>query len=242
MELFYKVRATKLEREIGMIERQVHCADAIEWLRTQETLSQCSLIASLPDISEFHGYTLARWKEWFVETAKLVLSRCPDEGVTLFFQSDIKVDGVWVDKGYLCQKAAESLGHEELFHKVLCRFAPGTRTFGRPAYSHLLAFSKGVKVDSSKSTADVVPDLGDKIWERGMGLEACLIATEFIKTQTQTKTVVNPFCGQGSVLAVANALELNAIGIERSPKRVEFAKALQVDLKEKKWLATSIPK
>lgn len=231
-----------MEREINMNERLVYSADAIEWLKRQETLSGCSFVASLPDISEFHGYTLSRWKDWFVDTAKLILSRCPDDGVTIFFQSDIKVDGVWVDKGYLCQKAAESMGNEELFHKILCRFTPGTRTFGRPSYSHLLAFSKGIKADASKSSPDVIPDLGEKIWERGMGIEACFIAAEFIREHTKTMTVVNPFCGQGSMLAVANAFGLGAIGIERSPKRVEFAKNLQVDFKEKKWIATSIPK
>jgi len=217
------------------VERQVYLEDAIDWLKKQKNLSACSFVASLPDISEFHGYTLERYRDWFLDTAKLVLSVCPDDGVTLFFQSDIKLDGVWVDKGYLCQKAAESLGHAELFHKILCRFAPGTRTFGRPSYSHLLAFSKNIKADTSRSTPDVVPDIGEKVWERGMGLEACLIAGEFIQTQTAMRTVVNPFCGQGSMLAVANALGMNAIGIERSPKRVEIAKTLQVDLQEKRW-------
>ncbi len=190
--------------------------------------SSSSLVASLPDISEFSGTPLKEWKEWFTTTAALILSRCPDDGVSIFYQSDIKVDGTWVDKSYLCQKAAEAQGHELLWHKLICRVPPGTTTFGRPAYSHLLCFSKGVKATADKSTPDVLPELGDKVWERGMGLNACLLAARFIAEQTVTRKVVNPFCGQGSMLAAANHYGLEAMGIERSPKRAERARTLEI--------------
>jgi hypothetical protein len=189
----------------------------------------------MPDISEFPGYTLNDWKAWFIKTASLVMSRCPDDGVTIFYQSDVKIDGAWVDKGYLCQKAAESLGQELLWHKIICRSPAGIATFGRPAYSHMLCFSKSLRVDIAKSTPDVLPDLGEKTWQRGMGLEACMLAAKFIADQTPTTTVINPFCGEGSMLAVANAYNLSAIGIERSPKRAAKAQVLQMDLKAKRF-------
>lgn len=217
--------------------RLVHCDDALVWLENSPILEGCSLVASMPDISEFHGYTLVAWKEWFINTAKLVLSRTPDEGVTIFYQSDIKVDGVWVDKGYLVQKAAEVLGHELIWHKIVCRIEPGKRSFGRPAYSHILCFSKGFRMlDLSKSTPDVIPEIGEKTWERGMGLEACVMIGKFIAEQTTTKTLVHPFCGQGSMIAMANAFGLNAIGVERSPKRAETARTLSVSPSLQKFL------
>jgi hypothetical protein len=217
--------------------RVVHCEDALVWLEKSPVLDGCSLIASMPDISEFHGYTLAAWKDWFFQTAKLVLARTPDEGVTIFYQSDIKVDGVWVDKGYICQKAAEALGHELLWHKIVCRIQPGKCTFGRPAYSHVLCFSKGVRLhDLGNSTPDVIPETGDKTWERGMGLEVCLMIGKFIAEHTTTKTLVHPFCGQGAMLAVANGLGLAGIGIERSPKRAELARILTVNEEWEKFL------
>jgi hypothetical protein len=217
--------------------RIVHCDDALVWLLNSPVLDGCSLVASMPDISEFHGHTLSAWKDWFVKTASLVLSRTPDEGVTVFYQSDIKVDGAWVDKGYLCQKAAEALGHELLWHKVVCRVQPGKVTFGRPAYSHVLCFSKGVRIhDLGNSTADVIPQIGEKTWERGMGLEACLLIGKFILENTNTKTLVHPFCGQGAMLAVANRLGLKGIGIERSAKRAEMARVLTVNDEWKKFL------
>ena len=211
------------------------CEDAIAWLANLETPVGASFVASMPDISEFPGYSLSDWKEWFVKAATLILARTPDDGVTIFYQSDIKVDGTWVDKGYLCQKAAESLGHELLWHKIICRSPAGIATFGRPAYSHMLCFSKTLRVDVAKSTADVVPDLGEKTWQRGMGLEACLMAAKFIKEQTTSTTLINPFCGEGSMLAAANAYELNALGVERSPKRAEKARTLNLVKDKKNW-------
>lgn len=218
-----------------MNKRSVFCEDAIQWLETREAQLDSSLVSSMPDISEFPGYSLADWKNWFVNTASLILSKTTPEGVTIFYQSDIKFEGTWVDKGYLCQKAAEALGHELLWHKVICRSPAGIATFGRPAYSHMLCFSKNLRVDISKSTPDVIPDLGDKTWQRGMGLEACLMAAKFIAEQTTSKTIINPFCGEGSMLAAATVYELEGIGIERSPKRAEKARRLELKKEKSEW-------
>lgn len=218
-----------------MSVREVYCQDAIEWLGQQQVIPESSYLASLPDISEFPQYSLSDWKKWFKETSELILKKTPDHGVTIFFQSDIKHDGQWVDKGYLCQSAAEDLGHKLLWHKIICRAPAGVATFGRPSYSHILCFSKALTLDMAKSTADVLQDLGEKTWQRGMGVEACLMIGKFLSEQTPTKTLINPFCGEGSMLATANAFNLNAIGIERSPKRAEKAKALTLNLTQKSW-------
>ncbi len=218
-----------------MAQRIVHCEDAIKWLGNSDVLSNCSLVASLPDISEFPSFSLEEWQVWFKATALLIMSRCPPDGVTIFFQSDIKHEGRWIDKGYLCQKAAEEAGHHLLWHKIICRAPAGVATFGKPSYSHLLCFSKEVSASIDKSTADVIP-MGDKVWQRGMGLEACLIASRFIAEQTNSNTVVNPFCGQGSMLAAANRMKLEAIGIERSPKRAEKARLVDISHDGKSWI------
>lgn len=215
--------------------RLVHCDDAIAWLNNFSETSGHSFLGSLPDISEFSGYSLEQWKNWFQTCAELILTKTSPEGVTIFFQSDIKHEGLWVDKAFIIQKAAEKLNHNLLFHKIFCRAQPGTIMFGRPAYSHMLAFSRTVVPDLAKSTADVIPELGEKTWIRGMGLEASLMASEFVMKHTSTRTLVNPFCGEGSVLAAANFAGLNAIGIERSPKRVEKARLLQVSADGRSW-------
>jgi hypothetical protein len=44
--------------------------------------------------------------------------------------------------------------------------------------------------------------------------------------------VVDPFCGVGTVLAVANALGLDALGVEKNRKRAEQARELVVRVTE----------
>jgi hypothetical protein len=219
-----------------MNQREVFTEDALQWLRLQGSFEDCSFITSLPDISEFPEFSLNEWQDWFIQTSKLILSCTPGTGVTIFYQSDIKYNGAWIDKGYLCQKAAESLGHKLLWHKIVCRTPAGIATFGRPSFSHMLCFSRGLTVDVAKSTADVIPDIGDKTWQRGMGLEACMVAAKFVAEQTSSKTLVNPFCGEGSMLAAANALGLHSIGIEKSQKRAKKARILKLDTEKRRWI------
>jgi len=209
-------------------QRTIHHADAIEWLKAQPVLEGASFVTSMPDFSEFNKLTLDEWKAWFTDTAALVLSRCPDDGVVIFYQRDGKRNGTWIDKGYLVQKASERTGHAQLWHKIVCRARAGSSTFGQPGFSHLLCFSKGVRPEIATSTPDVLPLAGEQTWTRGMGLLACEAACRFILEQTTTRTVVDPFCGHGTVLAVANELGLDAIGVEKGRKRAEKAQALQV--------------
>lgn len=217
--------------------RKVFCEDALVWLNNHTPEKGESFLASLPDISEFPKHSLSEWKDWFISTAAVIIDKTHEDGVTLFYQSDIKHEGCWVDKSFLIMKAAEQLQSELLFHKIICRTKPGIITFGRPAYSHLIAFSKKVRLPNSHgSLPDVVPDIGDKTWQRGMGLSACLGVAEFLAKETSTSTLINPFCGEGSMLAAANARGLNAIGIERSPKRAEKAMLLTLSEDETKWI------
>ena len=161
-----------------------------------------------------------------MRAACLVLSKCPDDGVVIFYQTDLKKVGVWVDKAFMCQKAAELSGQALIAHKIVCRGEVGNPSFGRPGYSHLLAFSKNVRPAIALSTADILPKAGQVTWTRGMGSEACKAACRFIQLHTQSHTIVDPFCGHGTVLTIANSMGLHAIGIEIGGNRVRKARAL----------------
>ncbi len=212
------------------MSRVIVCGDGVKWLRDTKFAADWSVVTSLPDTSEIASLSFGEWKKWFVETAGLICSRVDASSVAVFFQTDIKRDGRWVDKAFLVQKGAEAAGLSCLWHKIVCRAAPGTTTFGRPSYAHLLAFSKNVQAEPARSLPDVLPALGEMTWARAMGVSACELACRFLKTQTATKTVVDPFCGLGTALAVANVMGMDAIGVELSPKRARKAETLQVDL------------
>src|SRR5437868_4679878 len=121
--------------------RVVHRADALTWLRAQGRLVGSSVVTSLPDVSEVR-LGLDAWRGWFVEAAALCMESVPEEGVAIFFQSDIRKGGVWIDKSALVARGAEQAGLELLFHKIVCRLPPGTPTFGRASYAHLLGYGR----------------------------------------------------------------------------------------------------
>lgn len=210
--------------------RLVVQGDALLWLNEHAAQPGDAVVTSLPDVSELPllGPGLDGWKSWFIAAAARVMA-WPQPGMpTLFFQSDVRHQGHWVDKSYLVQQAAERAGALLIFHKIVCRKPPGTLTQGRASYSHLLAFTVGEQLIPKKPSADVLPDAGDMPWSRAMGTRACEAACRFLLDETKTRRVVDPFCGKGTVLAMANALGLDALGVELSAKRCRAAQKLSV--------------
>jgi len=184
------------------------------------------VVTSLPDLSEVPALGFDGWREWFVEAAALACRAVADEAVAILYQTDVKRDGRWVDKAHLAELGADRAGSALLFHRVVCRVAPGVITFGRPAFAHLLGFSRALRVPPSASTADVIVRPGAMTWARAMPREACEAVARFLLGRTRCRTVIDPFCGAGTMLAVANAHGLDAVGVERSPKRAARARRL----------------
>lgn len=193
-------------------------------------LDGASVITSLPDLSEVPALGMEGWRLWFEEAAALTMGSVSPEGVAIFFQSDIKRDGLWLDKGAMVARSAERAGMGLLFHKIVCRKPAGTVTFGRASYSHMLGFSRSLRPPLRRATADVLPDAGFMPGSKSMGVKACLDACRFVLAETATRTIVDPFCGWGTVLAVANAVGLDAVGVDLSVRMCRKARQLKVDI------------
>lgn len=218
--------------------REIHCADAISWMERRGVIAGACAITSLPDVSELR-LPLATWRTWFIRAVRLTLHSVPDASAAIFFQSDIKRDGRWIDKGALVIRAAEDAGAHVLFHKVICRREPGMLTRGRPGYTHLIAVSRAMACPDELPIPDVIVDAGRSPWVRAMGIRAAGHAVCFARDHVGATTIFDPFCGVGTVLAVANALGLGAIGVERSTRRSEQARVLRVNKGELQAVAWS---
>ena len=63
-----------------------------------------------------------------------------------------------------------------------------------------------------------------------MGVDACRLACRFLREESSTTLVVDPFCGHGPALAVANHYGFDALGVELSTRKVKAARRLTLDL------------
>jgi hypothetical protein len=209
--------------------RTIHHADAIAWLAGAGVLPGAAIVTSIPDVSEV-GLSLAQWRPWFIDAARACVRALEDHQVALFFQTDIKKGGVWIDKSMLILRALEEEGSALLFRKVVCRKPPGTVSLGRPAYTHLLCASRALRPRTPPAIPDVLTDPGPQVWTRAMGVRAAAVAVRYAKQHAHATSVVDPFCGHGTIPAVANALGLDAVGVELNRKRCAIARALTLTL------------
>lgn len=207
--------------------REVHCADAILWMQNRGRIAGACAVTSLPDVSEVN-LTLPKWRDWFLNAVRLVVDAVPDESAALFFQSDIKCEGIWIDKGAMVIRAAEDAGARVLYHKIVSRREPGQLTYGRPGYTHLIAVSRAMTCPDVLPIPDIIVDAGPSLWVRAMGIRAAAHAVRFARDHVGARLIFDPFCGVGTVLAVANALGLDALGVEKSKKRCEQSQTLTV--------------
>lgn len=198
--------------------------DGLAWMRAQPAACGTSVITSLPDVSELPELGFDGWQRWFVAAARAVLRWVPANGMAIFYQSDVLHEQVWVSKSHLVMQAADAEAARLAWHKIVCRRPAGTSTWGRASYSHMLCFTRGEVPALQAASADVLPDAGPSAWARGMGHAACEVACRYLQKHTQTRCIVDPFCGRGSVLAVAHALGFEVIGVELSKKRCRAAR------------------
>jgi hypothetical protein len=89
----------------------------------------------------------------------------------------------------------------------------------------MMAFSRMLR--AGKATPDVI-EQGDTVYKNGMGINAALIAIRFAIQTAQAQVIYDPFCGRGTVLAVANALGCNSIGFDIDEDQCAHARVLQV--------------
>jgi len=189
------------------------------------------VVSSIPDISET-GLGETAWLSFFTGSAAQCLRLVDDGGLVILFQTDTRKGGVWRDKSGLITHAVVEAGGVLLARKVICRIPAGKTSTSRAAYSHLLVYGRR---PLDQTFPDVVPDVilnpGPLTWTRGVGLDAARAAFRFLRRHSpDTTTVVDPYCGEGMLLAVANEAGFDAVGVERHTKRAERARVLKTNL------------
>ena len=202
------------------MSKEIICADAVEWMKTANVRG--AVVTSLPDPEEI-GATIAEWSMWFVNAAAMAMSMTAPGAPAVFYQTDRKHGGVLYSKSGLLIEAANKAGHNLLWHKIVLRRRVGATDLHRPGFTHLMAFSKNGK--PGKATPDVM-ERGDMIYPNATGMTPAMFAVRF--AGERNKTIIDPFCGRGTIPAVADALGFNAVGVDIDPQQCSKAASLRL--------------
>lgn len=206
------------EDMFGNNRREVITGDANEWFLKNP--GQRAIITSLPDMEEI-GATYDEWIAWLESTIKNLIDALDQKkSIAFFYQTDRKYKGRIIDKKAIIASIFRAHGFQCVVSKIILKQKPGTVNLYRPTFTNLFAFSRNVK--SGRSTPDCI-FAGRMIYKNAMGFDACRLAVEFIRAKNITDTIVDPFCGRGSVLRIANDLGFNAVGVDIDRAQTERA-------------------
>lgn len=201
--------------------RKILNMDAIGWLETHSDVG--AIVTGLPDSDELQ-WPMEQWRAWFSRALQLCMRAASPHACAIFCQTDRKHDGHLVSKCHLMLDAAEAVHLRLLWHKIVLRRKVGGRDLYRPTYMHLMAFSNSMSAGAA--TTDVMQG-GKMIYANAMGLNAATFAVRFAASKG-IGMIVDPFCGRGTVPAVANALGLDAVGVDIDAQQCAAATALQL--------------
>lgn len=202
-------------------KRVIHCQDAIPWLEKQQGVD--AIVTSIPEMDEL-DMTRTEYIPFFRSTARRCLEAVKETGYCIFLQTDRKQNG-WVDKSYLITGEAEELGMRLLWHKIALRVEVGKTDLYRPGYSHMLCYSKKGKIGIPM--ADVVYR-GEVTYPNAFGIDAVRHVVGYLKKQG-VKSITDPFVGSGTVVAIANAMGMDAIGVDIDKAQCEKARKLVLE-------------
>jgi hypothetical protein len=213
--------------------REVYCEDALQWL--PKNRGRGAIITSLPDLEEI-GFKITAQSDiyeyinWFWAATRECLEFLPKGVPAVFLQTDRKGNGKTLSKFSLLYTESP-LNYTEsplsefslLFHKIVLRTGVGKVDLYRPTYSHLIAIGDKT-CKPGKATPDVIEN-GGVVYKNGFPLNAARLAVNFMVGKTNT--IIDPFCGRGTILAVANELGFNSIGVDIDETQCIYARNLK---------------
>ncbi len=203
-------------------KRTVICGDSLTLLYKKEFKNQKCIITSLPDPEEI-GIVISDYTLWICETCNALIESMNDDGVIFFYQTNRKYKGKVIDKNFLITNMFQQSNFNKIFEKIVLRQEPEIINRYRPTYTNLFAFSH--TQTAGQPTADVIY-AGEMLYKNAMGMNAIKVCMDYVGIHYENPTVFDPFCGQGSVLKVANQYGFDAIGIDIDPEQCKIAKTI----------------
>lgn len=204
-------------------QRVVECMDAVPLLWASGPDRWPAIVTSLPDAAEIDmAPASVGYARWLRGAASACFHAAP---IVVFYQTDRRADQQWLSKAQLILDAARGAAMPLRWHKIVLRRPPNVTDLRRPGYSHMLAFSR--RPVPYVPAPDVVGPSG-MVYENGMDVAATHLAMRWVAGAAAS--VCDPFCGHGTVLALANQMGMDAFGIDNDPAQVEIARTIVVSV------------
>lgn len=200
--------------------KQIICADALKWL--PEQCPPCAIITSLP-LEKETGIEQPGFDAWYRHALMLCMRAVAPGVPCIIYQTDTRSEGQLFSKSAVIIATARSIGLRVLWHKIVLRRGVGLIDIHRPGYSHLIAIG-----DRNCKPGTASPDVmarGPMLYPNAMGLIPAVFAVDFAACG---KPIVDPFCGRGTVPAVADSLGHESIGVDIDPEQCRHAEALSL--------------
>ena len=213
--------------------RNIICQDTQIWLKHQTKESIGNIVTGICDLDEIINlksntkktFSIDQYKTFFTNIAEHLMAITKPDGYCIFIQTDRKYEGQWIDKSYLLNKSAEKEGLRLLWHKIVLLREVDHTDLHRPTYSHMMCFSK--KAKPGATFPDVI-DVSKRLYKNGTPSLAAETAVKFVSQYSPHKIIVDPFVGQGTIVAYANAYSLDAVGIDIDPEQCQLAKEFYI--------------
>jgi len=201
--------------------REVFCMDAIDWLNTNKN-NEC-IITSIPSRGEVKIRNVKEYETFFRLAVKKIFEATKDDGYVIFLQTDEKHNGL-IDKCYLIADEAVKAGYNTIWKTIALTRSIGIVNSVRQTYSNLICYSKKNKV--GKKTIPNTIYAGEIRHPSGFGLDAVRLCVDYVKSRGITK-IIDPFCGSGSTLLIANEKGLDSVGVDIDADWCEKAKCIK---------------
>lgn len=168
------------------------------------------------------GVNANDWAAWYCDALVRCFRALAPGAPAVIYSTDQKKDGGQISSFAIMHAAAEIADVRLLWHKIVLRRDVGKTDIHRPGFTHLAAFG-GEGVRPGSASPDVM-HRGHVLYPNGMGLIPARLACEF--AARPGLPIVDPFCGRGTIPAVADALGFEAIGLDIDPAQCKAAEAL----------------
>ena len=203
--------------------KTIICVDSFEWLPAHG--DQGSVLTSLPDASEIGIEDLGEYEKW-VRRAATECFRSASKGCpVIFIQTDRRKGGRQFSKASLLMNIAAEQGWFLLWHKIELTAEVGKSSLYRPTFRNMVCFGRG-KMSAGQATADVVPR-SKPLYDMAFSFDAARACLEFCKEFSNR--VLDPFCGYGTTLHVAEELGMDSVGVDIDEKCCEKARNFKAE-------------